>query len=71
MRIDEMGLNRVCVFCGSSIGRDPIYSASARKLGGVIGKGGKVLVYGGVLSTMGHFGQRLQYLPISTRSCPK
>ena len=42
-----MGLTRVCVFCGSSIGRDPVYKAAARKLGSVIGKGGKTLVYGG------------------------
>jgi uncharacterized protein (TIGR00730 family) len=35
------------VFCGSSPGTDPAYSAAARQLGKLIGEGGHRLVFGG------------------------
>jgi uncharacterized protein (TIGR00730 family) len=37
----------ICVYCGSSNGRDPRYAASAETLGKAIGKAGHRLVYGG------------------------
>ena len=40
-------IRSVCVYCGSSPGRSPAYSASARALGTSIGKAGLELVYGG------------------------
>jgi uncharacterized protein (TIGR00730 family) len=40
-------MNRLCVFCGSSPGHDPAYSASAARLGQVLAKRGIGLVYGG------------------------
>lgn len=41
----------VCVFCGSSSGRDPRYLDAARELGRALADGGHTLVYGG-----GHVG---------------
>jgi uncharacterized protein (TIGR00730 family) len=41
------GLERVCVFCGSSPGSDPAYVAAARDLGKVLASEGIGLVYGG------------------------
>lgn len=38
---------RICVFCGSSAGRDPAYAEAARSLGAAIVAGGDSLVYGG------------------------
>lgn len=38
---------RLCVFCGSSAGQDPVYMASARLLGETLAKNGIELVYGG------------------------
>ncbi len=38
---------RVCVFCGSSPGADPVYRAAAVDLGCRLGKAGLGLVYGG------------------------
>jgi len=38
---------RLCVFCGSSAGQDPIYMASARLLGETLARNGIELVYGG------------------------
>jgi uncharacterized protein (TIGR00730 family) len=40
-------LNRVCVFCGSSFGRDPAYVSAARAVGRVLAARGIDLVYGG------------------------
>jgi uncharacterized protein (TIGR00730 family) len=39
--------NSVCVFCGSSPGRDPAYAKAARRLGAAIGAQGWGLVFGG------------------------
>src|ERR1044071_3862533 len=44
-------MQRLCVFCGSSPGRDPVYAASAGPLGRVRAERGIGLVYGG-----GHVG---------------
>jgi uncharacterized protein (TIGR00730 family) len=41
------GLERVCVFCGSSPGSDPAYAAAARDLGNILASEGIGLVYGG------------------------
>jgi len=38
---------RVCVFCGSNVGRDPGYAAAARALGATLAREGIGLVYGG------------------------
>jgi uncharacterized protein (TIGR00730 family) len=37
----------VCVYCGSRFGNRPEYEAAARELGGLIGRNGWQLVYGG------------------------
>jgi len=37
----------VCVFCGSSFGTDPVYAASAKRLGELIAASGYGLVFGG------------------------
>ena len=42
-----MVLRRVCVFCGSSPGRDPAYADAARAMGRVLAARGITLVYGG------------------------
>jgi hypothetical protein len=38
---------RLCVFCGSSTGRDPAYAASAAQVGRILAERGIGLVYGG------------------------
>lgn len=38
---------KICVFCGSSSGRDPVYSQSAKALGAIIGRNNHALIYGG------------------------
>jgi len=38
---------RLCVFCGSSAGQDPIYVETARLLGTTLARNGIELVYGG------------------------
>ncbi|WP_262298552.1 LOG family protein [Microvirga sesbaniae] len=38
---------RVCVFCGSSSGQDPVYLEAARSLGETLAANGIELVYGG------------------------
>ncbi len=43
----ESKINRVCVFCGSSSGKDPVYLAVAEKLGEFIAGNNLELVYGG------------------------
>jgi uncharacterized protein (TIGR00730 family) len=40
-------VHRLCVYCGSSDGRDPAYAATARALGKAMAKAGIGLVYGG------------------------
>ena len=40
-------IRRVCVFCGSSPGRNPLFVQAAREVGGVIARAGLGLVYGG------------------------
>ncbi len=37
----------ICVFCGSSVGRDPIFADAARKLGIVLAQRNITLIYGG------------------------
>ena len=37
----------ICVFCGSSPGKNPIYANAAKELGSLIAKGNHTLVYGG------------------------
>jgi uncharacterized protein (TIGR00730 family) len=41
------GLNRVCVYCGSSVGNDPAFAAAADDLGTALAEAGVGLVYGG------------------------
>jgi uncharacterized protein (TIGR00730 family) len=38
---------RLCVFCGSSAGQDPVYIETARSLGKTLARNGIELVYGG------------------------
>lgn len=40
-------LRSICVFCGSSSGRDPAYVAAASELGATLAERGITLVYGG------------------------
>jgi uncharacterized protein (TIGR00730 family) len=40
-------IQSVCVYCGSSLGRSPVYAASARQLGASIAAHGLRLTYGG------------------------
>ena len=40
-------MERLCVFCGSSPGHDPVYANSAARLGRVLAERGIGLVYGG------------------------
>jgi len=42
-----MQLNRICVYCGSSAGKDPLYLQAARDLGKEIADRRLALVYGG------------------------
>jgi len=44
---NQSRMQRVCVFCGASIGRDRAHAALARALGHAIGQRGLGLVYGG------------------------
>jgi uncharacterized protein (TIGR00730 family) len=37
----------VCVFCGSSAGKDAIYADAARETGDLLARGGHTLIYGG------------------------
>ena len=43
----RMDLKRVCVFCGSNPGQDPVYSRAADALGRTLARRGIGLVYGG------------------------
>lgn len=40
-------MHSICVFCGSSSGRNPVYAAAAQSLGTVFAEQGIGLVYGG------------------------
>lgn len=40
-------MKRICVFCGSQEGHQPVYAATARALGGLLAREGIGLVYGG------------------------
>ena len=40
-------IHRICVFCGSNAGRDPLYVDAARNLGQLFAREGVGLVYGG------------------------
>lgn len=40
-------LRRICVYCGSSAGTDPAFSAAARQFGRILAENGVGLVYGG------------------------
>jgi hypothetical protein len=42
-----MSMERLCVFCGSSPGTDPIYVATARALGAELARRDITLIYGG------------------------
>lgn len=42
-----MEIKRVCVFCGSNPGKDPVYSRAADALGRTLARRGMGLVYGG------------------------
>ncbi len=42
-----MPQHNICVFCASSLGRDPAYSRLATEVGEIIAKSGMGLVYGG------------------------
>jgi len=46
-RITKGSPMRLCVFCGSSRGQDPVYLAAARSLGETLAAQGIELVYGG------------------------
>ncbi len=40
-------LRRICVYCGSRLGKDPAFLAAARELGGLLGRAQIGVVYGG------------------------
>lgn len=40
-------MQRICVFCGSSIGARPVYAEAARQVGALLARRGLGLVYGG------------------------
>ncbi len=37
----------ICVFCGSSTGKNPVYAAAAKQLGALMAAQSHTLVYGG------------------------
>jgi len=43
----QAGIKRICVYCGSGVGRNPAYVAAARELGTAMAEAGIGLVYGG------------------------
>jgi uncharacterized protein (TIGR00730 family) len=40
-------MKRICVFCGSSTGKDPAHAEAAKRLGATLARRGLELVYGG------------------------
>lgn len=47
MSVLQSSLHALCVFCGSSFGSNPLYTAAATRLGRLLGENGIRLVYGG------------------------
>ncbi len=47
MTLSDKQIRRVCVYCGSSPGTDPIFAETARRLGQNLAEAGIGLVYGG------------------------
>lgn len=45
--MEEIRLRRLCVYCGSTPGKNPIYGEVAKRLGSTIATAGLGLVYGG------------------------
>ena len=43
----DQTFSRVCVFCGSATGREPVYANAARQLGATLAARGSTLIYGG------------------------
>lgn len=43
----SLGVRKICVYCGSAQGADPLYEAAAASLGRALAKAGIGLVYGG------------------------
>ena len=44
---NRMTINRICVYCGSQVGKDPIYRQGAAELGRLMVQSGIGMVYGG------------------------
>ncbi len=44
---DSVATRRICVFCGSSLGKNTIYREGAARMGRAIACRGKVVIYGG------------------------
>lgn len=40
-------MNNICVFCGSSTGKDPVYRSGAAEFGKLLAENGITLIYGG------------------------
>lgn len=51
LEVDKMADMNLCVFCGSRLGRPPVYAEAARQLGELMARRGIGLVYGA-----GHIG---------------
>ncbi|HYM01287.1 MAG TPA: TIGR00730 family Rossman fold protein [Blastocatellia bacterium] len=47
MNREPRKLRRICVFCGSSNGNDPVYAEAALKVGRLLARSGIAVVYGG------------------------
>ena len=67
-----MKLDSVCVYCGSSVGRNPAHAAAAERLGVLLAEAGIRLVYGGgsiglmgilARSVISHGGEVLGIIP--------
>ena len=40
-------MSSVCVFCGSSVGTDPVFADAAMELGRLLAQNNSTLIYGG------------------------
>ncbi len=40
-------MNSICIFCGSSVGNNPIYAETAARVGALLAREGITMVYGG------------------------
>jgi uncharacterized protein (TIGR00730 family) len=67
-------MRRVCVFCGSSVGKQPAYAEAAQAMGAVLAERGIGLVYGGgnvglmgvvADAVMAHGGEAIGVIPQS------